>query len=120
MGLLRLVLRGEDHQANDESAGLALGETLLVPNVLVIQAHVGRRSQPPGERRLDDLHFVSIDLTVGQSGQASYGFGELVQDSLQALRLVDSSRCIGDPGELIEIVADAAQLVDGSRVDPSR
>ena len=57
-------------------------------------------------------------ITVGvRSGQAPDGFSELVQDSLQALRLVDSSCCIGDSGELVEVVADAAQLGDGSRVN---
>jgi hypothetical protein len=55
-----------------------------------------------------------------RSGQASDGFGDLVQESPQALALIDPSRCIGDPGELIEIVADAAQLDDGSGVDPAR
>lgn len=33
--------------------------------------------------------------------------------------MVEAARGVGDSGELIEVVADAAQRGDGSRIDPS-
>ena len=57
-------------------------------------------------------------ITVGlRSGQAPYGIEEFIQDGFQALAVVEATRGVGDPCQLVEVVANAAQLRDGSRVD---
>ena len=72
--------------------------------------------------RTESLARASPDAanTVGlRSGQAPDGFGEIVQDSLKAHGLVDSSCCIGDSGELIEILCAALGYVEWTAESPA-
>jgi len=51
------------------------------------------------------------------SNQPPHGFDKLIQDGFQALAVVEAACRVGDPRELVEVVADPTQGSDGRRVD---